>query len=368
MQAVILSGGEGSRLRPLTQTVPKPIVPLVNRPIVQYMIDWLVDYDIKDIIMSVGFLADGLRAALGEGDVGGGVTLRYVEEPKPLGTGGAIKFAERLLDDRFLVLNGDIMAHFDLREQIAQHEQSGAVATLALVSVEDATTYGLVLTNNDKSVEEFLEKPSADQVPADPLISAGAYVIERSVVEKMPQEQVWSFELDVFPTLIGDGLYGYEASGYWIDVGTPARYLQATFDVLNGDMPSHWNDDLGTERKLLASDLESCGASLHPPVIIDDGCVLRPGVNVEMSVLGHGCQVGAGSTITRSVVQRGCEIGERVVVDGSILASGVIVGDDTQIERGSVIGEGARIGAHNVITNESRISAGAEIPDDMMRS
>src|SRR3954462_15692895 len=180
MQAVILVGGEGTRLRPLTSTVPKPVVPLVDRPMMVYMLEWLGGHGIDGIIMSCGFKATSVRAVLGDGSHLG-IALRFVEEPHPRGTAGALKFAERFLDERFLMLNGDVLTDLDLTAQIAQHERTGATGTLALVPVPDPSSYGLVRVADDSSVLEFIEKPQGD-VGVN-TISAGAYVLERSVLD-----------------------------------------------------------------------------------------------------------------------------------------------------------------------------------------
>src|SRR3954452_122196 len=180
MQALILAGGEGTRLRPLTTTVPKPVVPLVDRPFIRFMIDWLNRHGVDDVVMSCGHLASGVRNVLGDGSALG-IKLRYVEEPRPLGTGGALKYAEPLLGERFLMLNGDVLTDIDLTAQIEQHERTQATGTLALVPVSDPTNYGLVRLQEDNAVKEFVEKPSADQIDTN-LISAGAYVLERGIL------------------------------------------------------------------------------------------------------------------------------------------------------------------------------------------
>ncbi len=226
MQALILAGGEGTRLRPLTSTVPKPVVPLVDRPFVRYMLDWLRQHEITDIIVSCGHMAVGVRNVLGDGSAFG-VKLRYVEEPEPLGTGGALKFAESLIDGRFVMLNGDILTDLDLSAQIAQHERTGASATLALTPVDEPWNYGLVRTHGDGSVTEFVEKPARDQIDTNK-ISAGAYILEPEIFSMLEAGAPASIERDVFPELVGQGLYGYVAEGYWLDIGTPSRYLQAT--------------------------------------------------------------------------------------------------------------------------------------------
>jgi mannose-1-phosphate guanylyltransferase len=236
MQALILAGGEGTRLRPLTSTIPKPVVPLVDRPFIAFMIEWLARHGVDDVILGCGFMAEAVRSVLGDG-TSLGVRLRYIEEPRPLGTGGALKFAGEMLDQRFLMLNGDVLTDIDLTAQLAQHERTGAKATLALMSVEDPSAYGLVRLQDDGSVREFLEKPGPDRQIDTSLVNAGAYVLERDVLELMPPAGTsFSIERDVFPVLVGNGLFGFEASGYWLDIGTPARYLQATFDILEGNV------------------------------------------------------------------------------------------------------------------------------------
>src|SRR5688572_15512880 len=181
MQAVILVGGEGTRLRPLTSTVPKPVVPLVDRPFLAYMLEWLHRHGVDDVVLSMGYLSTAVRNVLGDGTAYG-LRLRYVEEPEPRGTAGALKFAESLLDERFFMLNGDVLTDIDLTAQLAQHQQTGARGTLALVPVPDPSSYGLVRLEEDGRVREFVEKPSPDQIDTN-LISAGAYILERDVVD-----------------------------------------------------------------------------------------------------------------------------------------------------------------------------------------
>src|SRR3954469_11452182 len=185
MQALILAGGQGTRLQPLTSSVPKPVVALVDRPFIAFMLDWLRGHGVDDVVMSLGNLAEGVRAVLGDGEQLG-LSLRYTEEPRPLGTGGALKFAEEMLDERFLMLNGDVLTDIDVTAQIRAHEARGARATLALYPVEDPSAYGLVRLNDDDSVREFVEKPSVDQIDTHN-ISAGVYVLERSVLERLTQ-------------------------------------------------------------------------------------------------------------------------------------------------------------------------------------
>ena len=231
MQALLLAGGEGTRLRPLTNTIPKPVVPLAGRPHIAYVIDWLEEHGVDDVVVSCGHLAEGVRAAL---DGSGGPKLTFVEEPDARGTAGAIRFAEDRLGERFFVLNGDVLCDLDLGALVSQHESTGARATIALYPVEDPSAYGLVHRADDGEIEEFLEKPdpgALERIDTDE-INAGAYLLERSVLDEIPSGRAVSIEREVFPKLVGHGLYGRRLEGYWIDIGTPERYLQANWDIL----------------------------------------------------------------------------------------------------------------------------------------
>ncbi len=269
MQALILAGGEGTRLRPLTSTVPKPVVPLVDRPFIAFMLDWLRGHGVDDVIMSCGFLASGVHNVLGDGSAYG-LRLRYVEEPQPLGTGGALKFAEPLLDERFLMLNGDVLTDLDVSAQLALHDARGAQATLALTPVEDPSAYGLVRTLADGEVTGFVEKPSPNQVDTHN-ISAGIYVLERSVLELLEPEQPASIERDVFPRLVGEGLYAYVGEGYWLDIGTPERYLEGTFDILEGTVATAVAARMGDGYVCIEAGTENAGRVI-PSALVEHDC------------------------------------------------------------------------------------------------
>ena len=365
MQALILAGGEGTRLRPLTTTFPKPVVPLVDRPFIGFMLDWLRGHGVDEVIMGCGHMADGVRAVLGDGS-GFGVKLSFVEEPRPLGTGGALKFAEDLLDERFLMLNGDVLTDLDLTAQIAQHEATGARATLALTPVEDPSAYGLVRLTPDNQVTEFVEKPSADQIDTNN-ISAGAYVLERSVLELLQPGKPASIERDVFPRLVGDGLYGYVGEGYWMDIGTPDRYLQGTFDILEGTVTTEVTARMGDRFAAVAADVVSEGRII-PSVLIEERC--RIGAHSQVGgrvVLERGVTVGAHTTVERSVVLEGATIGSGCTLDGCIVGPGVTIGDGCHVDGLSVLGEGVTLGAGNIVSNGARIFPGVSLPDGAIR-
>ena len=338
MQAVILAGGSGTRLRPLTSRVAKPVVTLVDRPFIVYMLEWLRRHGCTDVILCCGFQADGVQAVLGDG-AQHGVSLRYVAESEPLGTGGPLLLARELLDERFVVCNGDILTDIDLSAQLAAHERTGAVATLALVAVEDASAYGLVRCAPDGEVLEFVEKPS-ERGAGEALISAGAYVLQRSVLELIEPGRQVSIEREVWPALIGAGLYGHRAEGYWLDIGTPERYLQGSFDIVAG---------------AVAVD----GRSPREVAAIGAGCEIADDARIgELVVLGDGVQVGAGASIERSVVLAGARIGAGSVLRDSIVGERAKIGRGVELEEGVVVGEDAEIAAHRLVAAGTRVAAG----------
>jgi mannose-1-phosphate guanylyltransferase len=365
VQALILAGGEGTRLRPLTTTVPKPVVPLVDRPFIVFMLDWLRRHGVEDVVMSCGHMASGVRNVLGDG-AAFGIRLRYVEEPRPLGTGGALKFAEPLLDERFLMLNGDVLTDIDLTAQIAHHERTGAAATLALTPVDDPSAYGLVRTRDGGEVTEFVEKPSPDQVDTNN-ISAGAYVLERRVLELLEAEQPASIERDVFPQLVGEGLYGCVSDGYWLDIGTPDRYLQGTYDILEGVVATQVAERMGNAFLCVEDGVESEGRII-PSALIEAGCRIGEGARIGgRVVLERGVTIGAGTSVERSVILQGAEIGENCTLRGCIVAGGVRIGDNCQIDGLSVLGEGVTLGEGNMVSNGARLFPGVELPDQALR-
>jgi mannose-1-phosphate guanylyltransferase len=366
VQAVILVGGQGTRLRPLTTNRPKPIVPLVDRPFMAYMLEWVASHGITDVVMCCGFLADSMVDELGDGSRWG-VNITWVQEPEPRGTAGALKVAEEHLDGRFLMLNGDVLTDLDLTAQIAQHEATGATGTLALVPVEDPTAYGLVRLHADNRVDEFLEKPDPDEIDTD-LISAGAYVLERSVLDMIPADRMVSIEREVWPRLVDDGLYGCVHRGrYWMDIGTPQRYLEGTEDILAGRVRTRVTERL--ER-----------GAVDPSATVADGVAIADAVLVEA-----GATIGARSTIgTGSVVGRDVTIGEDVILEHAVVLEGAtvapgarlrdcVVGAGAVIERDvhlseyAMVGDGATVGEHNALARGARVTPGAVLPPGALR-
>jgi mannose-1-phosphate guanylyltransferase len=361
MQALILAGGEGTRLRPLTLTVPKPVVPLLDRPFIRYMVDWLARHGVDDVVMACGFLAAGVRDVLGEGG-DGGPRLRYVEEPEARGTAGAMKFAERFLDDRFLALNGDVLTDLDLSALIELHDQRDAVASVALYPVKDPSAYGLVRRRDSGEIVEFVEKPELETIDTDE-VNAGAYVLEKSVLDLIPEGREVSIEREIFPKLVGKGLYGRRLPGYWMDIGTPERYLQATYDILERRVETVPGGRLGDTGLLVEDEVRVADdAELLPPALVESRTRVAAGSRVgPLCVLGHGCEVGERTTIERSAVHRGCRVGPRVRITEAILAAGVEVGEGAVVSAGAVIGEGARIAPGTQLQPNALVEPGEEV-------
>jgi mannose-1-phosphate guanylyltransferase len=330
------------------------------------MLEWLRSHGVDDVILGCGHMADGVREVLGDG-TSLGIRLRYLEEPHPLGTGGALKFAEELLDERFFMLNGDVLTDMDLTAQLDQHERTGARATLALMPVEDPSAYGLVRLGEDDSVSEFVEKPGAEEYDTN-LINAGAYILEREVLDGMaPAGTNMSIEREVFPTLVGRGLYGYAASGYWLDIGTPDRYLKATYDILEGRVSTEVGSQLGTHGLALV-DSAAMEGRVVAPVLIASGCsVARGAVVGDRSVLGEGVTVGEGTRIESSVLLGGVSVGARTTISASIVSANVTIGDRCHISGGVMLGEGVKIGSGNTLAAGARIFPGVELPDGAIR-
>jgi len=342
VQALVLAGGEGTRLRPLTLTTPKPVMPFAGRPFMTFMLDWLGSHGVDDVILSCGFMSDAVESVLG--DIHAGIRLRYVHEEEPLGTAGPLRLAldtGALQDERLYVLNGDVLTDMDLTAEREQHERTGARATLCLIAVDDTASYGVVPTAEGGEVEQFLEK-SPGPAPTN-RINAGAYLLERDVIEQIPAGGAVSIEREIFPELIGDGLYGYLAAGYWKDIGTPGRYLEGTWDLLAGVIDSTLPERDETGSLVYEGGLTS-GAHIGP-----------------QAVVGHHCSVGSDSSVERAVLYDRVAVGADCSLRECIVAEGARIGDGAEVRPGAVIGKDARIGAGAVVEEDARVQPGEEV-------
>ena len=348
MQAVILAGGEGTRLRPLTLARPKPIVPLLNVPFLHYQIGFLSQHGITDIVLACSHRPDEVRKVMGDGSALG-VGLRYAVEETPLGTGGGVRNAAHLAEERIVALNGDVLTDIDLTAMLRHHEARSAKVTIALMAVADPSLYGDVEMEPDGRILRFTEKPPPGR-SATNTINAGVYVIERETLDLIPEGRVVSIEREFFPDLLARGIafFGYHAGAYWIDIGTPEQYRQAHRDLLDGAVSTRVAPPGNRRGNLwVGEDAEiAAGAIVREPAVIGRGVSLAPGSRIEpFSVLGARCVVEA-----------------RGRVESAVLWEDVRVGEGASLER-CVIGPGCRIGAHAAIGSGVVLGGGAVVPD-----
>ena len=346
-----MAGGEGTRLRPLTANQPKPMLPMANAPMAEQVVHLLRRHGFEEIVVTVGFLASTIRTYFGDGSELG-VRLVYATEETPLGTAGSVLNARDELDDRFLVISGDVLTDVDLTALVEFHDQQGAVATLALQAVENPLEFGIVIIGADGRVERFLEKPGWGEVFSD-TINTGIYVLEPEVFDWIPSGRAVDFSGEVFPSMLDAGrpLYGYVSGGYWEDVGTLEAYLRAHADILDGkvqiDMPGF---------PLRPGVWIGAGAEIHPsaevvgPALIGDNCRIGPDVELRgHCVLGANVRVGDNTVIERSVIHDNVYLASGVSARGCVIARSCDVRQGAHLEDGVVLGEGSRVGRQAVV-------------------
>jgi mannose-1-phosphate guanylyltransferase len=364
MRAVVLVGGQGSRLRPITYDVPKAMVPLRNQPFMGYMMDFLRAAGLEGAVLSLGYLPDPIQEHFDQQDLDG-FSIDYAVEGTALGTAGGIKNAERYLDGGpFVVVNGDVLSGMDLRVAIEKHKESDALATIVLTSVEDPTDYGLVEVDHEMLVHRFLEKPAADDVTTN-LVNAGIYVLEPEVLAMIPAGREISIEREIFPYLQAERrLRAYVSSSYWRDIGTPRSYLAASHDVLSGAVGAREDFDY---LHVDPSTVLGKGVKVLPPVSIAADCVLEHRATVGgRSSLGRGCRIGEGAMVEGSILFDGVEVEADAVVRGSIIGPGARVGQEAIVRGLSVLGARCVVGEGNVLDQGIRINPGVVLPPGSM--
>jgi mannose-1-phosphate guanylyltransferase len=326
VQAIVLVGGEGTRLRPLTFGTPKPMVPILNVPFLARTLERLCEADVRDVILPAGYMPQAIIDYFGDGS-GVGMKITYVIEDEPLGTAGAIKNVEQYIHGPFFVLNGDVLTSLDLRAMVAYHEEKGGLGVLHLIKVDDPSAFGCVVHDGSGRISQFVEKPPKGTEPTNE-INAGTYLLEPDVLKLIPPGRNVSIERETFPKLLAEGhaLYACTTDDYWIDLGRPEHYLSAHRDILSGRMKLR-------------------GEPICEDCTIDSTAHVGPDV-----VLGPGCKIGPHAVVNDSVLWDGVEVGEGAVVEESILASRVR------------IGAGARVGPRSVIGHDAVIEAGTTLP------
>jgi len=356
MRAVVMAGGEGTRLRPLTTRRPKPMVPIANRPLLEHTIDVLKQSGVHEIVATLQYIPDVIENHFQDGSQFG-VRINYLREEKPLGTAGGVKRAEEFLDETFIVFSGDVLSDIDLSRAIRFHQRKGAIATILLTRVPNPIEYGVVITNEEGKIKQFLEKPGWGEVFSD-TINTGIYVLEPEVLRHVPSQTEFDFSKNLFPKLLerGEPLFGYIGDGYWCDIGNPIQYLQANHDALRGLIKLRIP---GSEKNGVWIDLDAeieKNVEINSPVLIGKNSrILRNAKITEFSIIGDGVTIDEGATIKRSVIWNhsligskadlaGCVVGEKCHIrDGATLLEGAVVSDECVVGRGATIKSGIRV-------------------------
>ena len=355
MRALIIAGGEGTRLRPLTYKIPKPVIPVVNKPLLEHQIELLKKHGITEIILAISYLPEKIKKILGDGHQLG-VKLFYAHEKTPLGTGGAVKNAAKFFDGQpLIILNGDIITDLDLETVIDFYNKNRAALVLVLTPVADPSHYGLVVTARDGRVEKFLEKPSPAEITTN-TINAGTYIMDTRLFDYWTEGAEFSFERDLFPRVVAakERCYGWVHQNYWMDLGSPAKYLQAHFDILLGKI------NLRPAGRLMApgvwagpgSRAEHNEYRVTGPAVIGRNCRIDPAAVIgELTTLGDEVVLAGGARVEKCIIMTGARIGCQALVRDSIIGENAVLEDDVLIENGvlahdSVIKKGSRISGH----------------------
>ncbi len=349
MQAIVLVGGFGTRLRPLTLSTPKQMLPLLGRPMIEHVVAALAEHGVTKVILSLGYRDDAFRNAFPEGTIAGIETV-YVTEPDPMGTAGAIRYAWEAAgdsDEPFIAVNGDVLTGVDFAALVTHHKQTGAQATIHLISVDDPSRYGVVTPDSDDRVLSFAEKPSSTE--SSHLINAGAYVLEPSVMETIPSNRSVSIERETFPALVDAGtLWSYTADTYWVDAGTSATYLQAHQDLLDGTRPMpKWlqnTPDFPTSDLVHPDAAIAADATLQNAALMESTSI-RDSAQIDRSMIMRGAMIGIGARITDSVIMDSARIGAYATINNSVVGVGAVVGAGVVLSEGTLIGTDAEVDA-----------------------
>ncbi|HEX4946378.1 MAG TPA: NDP-sugar synthase [Blastocatellia bacterium] len=343
MQALILAGGKGTRLRPLTIHTPKPVVPIVNKPFLNYQIDLLKRAHVKDITLSLSYQPGKIEEIFADGE-DYGVRIHYAVEATPLGTGGAYKNAEKYLTETAIVFNGDVLTDMDLTKIVARHKERKAAATVVLVPVENVSAYGVVETDEDGRVQRFVEKPKPGETTAN-TINAGCYILEPHILNYVPPGETYSFEYQIFPAILkaGEPFYAHVWNEYWLDIGKPQSYLQANYDLINDKLPVfpiyRHNPQFGSNSDAPKVDFAS---------VIDPSCTIKPGVEITNSVIGPNCIIEEKAKIENSVLWAASRIGKEAVIRNSIIGKSGIIGKSSVVNS-AILGDKSSLTDYTII-------------------
>lgn len=343
MQALILAGGKGTRLRPLTIHTPKPVVPIVNKPFLNYQIDLLKRAGVTDITLSLSYQPGKIEEIFADGQ-DYGVRIHYAVEASPLGTGGAYKNAEKYLTETAIIFNGDVLTDMDLAKIVAHHKERKAAATVVLVPVENVSAYGVVETDSEGRVQRFVEKPKPGETNSN-TINAGCYILEPHILNYVPPGETYSFEYQIFPSILkaGEPFYSYVWNDYWLDIGKPQSYMQANYDLINDKLPVF---------PIYRNNPPVTGNEDAPKIdfvsVVDQSCTIKPGVEIINSVIGPNCIIEEKARIENSVLWAASRIGKEAVIRNSIIGKSGIIGKNSIVD-GAILGDKSSLTDYTII-------------------
>lgn len=373
-----MAGGKGTRLRPLTLIRPKPMIPLVNKPIMQYTVDRLKRFGFKDIIMTLNYMSTNIKNYFKDG-TGFGVNIRYSVEKWPLGTGGSVKKAEKYIDDTFMVVSGDVLTDVDFKDVLKFHKEKGALATMVLTEVEDPTHFGIAVMDKENKITEYQEKPAQEDAFSN-VANTGIYIFEPEIFEFFQEKEEKGevdFSKDIFPEMIKNdsGIYGYVFNGYWNDVGRPETFLEATYDILDQKIEQDFykskiEESIGKIGNIWVGKNVSIDkkARIEGPVVIGDNCTILEGCKISKgSVIGDNVSIGKNVNIDGAVILSDCIIEDNSFLTGCIVDTRCLIDKNTVLESGVVTGSLVEIGKNCVVRSSRSITNNMKIlPDSII--
>ncbi len=376
MKAVVMAGGFGTRIQPLTSSMPKPMIPVFNKPMMEYIIESLKAAGIIDIVILLYFKPEVIQGYFGDGS-SRGVKIHYVLPDDDYGTAGAVKKAQKYLDDRFIIVSGDLISDFNIQEIIGFHEVKNSLATITLTSVPDPLQFGVVITDKESKILRFLEKPGWGEVFSD-TINTGIYVFEPEILQYIPEDSNFDFSKDLFPKLMASGIdiFGYNAKGYWRDVGNPDSYRAALLDIMDGQvslpMAGTRTEDKSAVVYTGENTLIDETAKFEGLVVLADGCIVGKDAYVKNSVIGAGCVLEEKSRVTSSILWQKCSVGKNTHVQNAVLCDNVKLGSSVRAEHGVIIAEGTEVGNQVIFEKdvmvwpEKQIEAGSIVSSNLI--
>ena len=351
IKAVIMAGGEGTRLRPLTCDVPKPMVPILNRPVMEYTIKLLNKHNINDISVTLAYLPSVITEYFGDGKEWG-VSLNYFIEETPLGTGGSVKNAGESLDGTFIVISGDALTDLDLEKAVEFHRQKGSKATLVLKRETIPLEYGVIITDDSDRIIRFLEKPSWGEVFSD-TINTGIYILEPEVLDYYKRGENFDFSKDLFPKLLRDGvpMYGYKTEDYWCDIGDLESYKQTQFDILDGKVKVDITARQVEKGVWLEEGVEiGGGAAISPPVFLGKNCSIASGCSIHpYTIIGERRTIGRNTTLKKSILWKNVRVGGGCHLRGTVVCTGAHIKNGVSLLENSVVGRDTRVDSNATV-------------------